>query len=129
MTVVSGCFDIIHPGHVALIEAAGYTGFPPVVALINSDASMTRIKRFPVMNQEARKTVLEGIRWIWKVYIFDEDNPSKLISVLKPECLVKGSDYEGKEFPEKAIVESYGGQIVYVPLVPGWHSSEIKGRL
>ena len=88
----NGCFDIIHSGHIALLNQAALLGDRLIVGL-NSDDSMKRIKRKPVNDEEERKKVLESISGVDGVIIFNEDTPYDLIKNLHPDIIVKGGDY------------------------------------
>jgi len=127
----NGCFDIIHKGHVYLLEEAKKLGDKLIVG-INSDNSVTRIKRKPIQNENKRKEILESIKWVDKVIIFNEFTPLKLIKKIKPDVLVKGGDYTKKTVVGHEFVESYGGKIVIIPLMKGNSTTniinEIKGR-
>ena len=89
----NGCFDILHPGHVDLLERAKALGTRLVVG-INSDASVTRIKGpgRPFMTQDERAAVLMGLQAVDEVRVFDEMTPEHLIHEIKPDVLVKGGD-------------------------------------
>jgi D-beta-D-heptose 7-phosphate kinase/D-beta-D-heptose 1-phosphate adenosyltransferase len=100
----NGCFDILHSGHITLLEKSRNFGDYLVVGL-NSDNSVRRIKgkKRPINNQLDRAIVLAGLQSVDFVVIFNEDTPHKLLSLLKPDILVKGADYKtdqiiGKEF-------------------------------
>ena len=129
MVAVNGCFDIVHPGHVELLEFA--SGFGPVVVLMNSDKSVKRLKgeKRPVMTEGARKRVLEALKPVKEVFIFDEDTPSQLYYQLQPEVVVKGYEYKDRLIPERSVIEMYGGRIVFAPYSSPWHSSDILKRI
>lgn len=130
MTVgVNGCFDVLHPGHVELLTYAA--GFGPVTVLLNSDRSVKNLKGAgrPVMCQGARKRILEALKAVRDVVIFDEDTPSQLYNVLQPDIVVKGYDYKDRTIPERAVIEQYGGKIIFAPYSSPWHSSDIIERL
>ncbi len=113
----NGCFDIIHPGHIKLFKEASKFGI--LVVGLNSDKSFEKWKkRKPLFNQEERKEILESIKYINYVIIFDEDTPYKLIKKLKPRMIVKGSEYK--------IEDVIGHDLVPVTLVEhtGHSSSE-----
>ena len=114
----NGCFDILHPGHVALLEAARATCDRLVVGL-NSDASVGRLKgpERPINDQDARAHVLAAVGAVDAVVIFDEDTPSELIEALMPDVLVKGADYTIEQVVGARFVLAYGGRVELVPLV------------
>jgi D-beta-D-heptose 7-phosphate kinase/D-beta-D-heptose 1-phosphate adenosyltransferase len=120
----NGCFDIIHPGHVELLRAARGLGDCLAVA-INSDSSVTRLKgeRRPINSQSDRAEVLAALECVDFVTIFEEDTPARVISVLLPDVLVKGSDYAIDEIVGRQDVEEAGGKVVRVPL-HGSYSTE-----
>ena len=119
----NGCFDLLHVGHISLLEEAKKLGDKLIVGL-NSDKSVSKIKRQPINNQEKRKKVLESIKWIDKVIIFDELNPLNLIKKIKPSVLVKGGDYIPKTVIGNDFVKSYGGKTVIIPTLKGNSTSE-----
>ncbi len=126
----NGCFDILHPGHVALLEAARKLGTRLVVG-INSDESVRRIKGpdRPFLTAEDRKAVLLGLKAVDEVIIFEELTPEQLIKHLKPDVLVKGGDWKANEIIGADFVEANGGKVVSIPLVGGHSSSAILSRM
>lgn len=126
----NGCFDVIHPGHVALLRHARSLGHLLVVGL-NSDRSVRTLKGDgrPVQSADARAIVLAALADVSVVVTFDEDTPLELIRVLKPDVLVKGGDYTKDQVVGRDVVEKEGGRVVIVPLVPGASTSAILSRL
>lgn len=126
----NGCFDVIHPGHVALLHHARGLGHVLVVGL-NSDRSVRALKGDgrPVQSAEARATVLAALADVSSVVVFDEDTPLEMIQALKPDILVKGGDYAPEQVVGRDVVEKNGGRLVLVPLVPGASTSAILSRL
>lgn len=126
LVFTNGCFDIIHPGHVDLLERARALGDRLIVG-INSDRSVRSIKGpdRPVQDQEARKAVLLGLRAVDDVVIFDEPTPARLIASLKPDVLVKGGDWKVDEIIGAELVESYGGHVHSLSFKDGYSSSKI----
>lgn len=120
MVFTNGCFDILHAGHVSLLERARALGAYLVVGL-NSDASITRLKgpTRPVNNCGDRVTVLKAIRWVDHVEVFDEDTPLELIRRLRPDVLVKGGDWAVDQIVGAAEVAQWGGQVHSLALVAG----------
>ncbi|ACO04292.1 MAG TPA: D-glycero-beta-D-manno-heptose 1-phosphate adenylyltransferase [Persephonella sp.] len=114
----NGCFDIIHAGHVDYLKKAKELGDILVVGL-NSDESIRRIKGKdrPVNIQEHRKIVLEALKPVDLVIIFDEDTPEKLIKEIKPDFLVKGGDWKIENIVGADFVQSYGGKVVTIDFV------------
>ena len=119
----NGCFDLLHPGHVALLKQARAACDRLVVGL-NSDGSVARLKGAgrPIQPAEARAAVLSSLASVDLVVVFEEDTPVALIEALRPELLVKGADYRRDEVVGGAFVESYGGKVLLAELLPG-HST------
>ena len=131
LVFTNGVFDILHPGHVELLEAARREGAALIVG-VNSDASVRRLGKGadrPVTPEGARARVLAGLAAVDCVVLFDEDTPLELIVRLEPDVLVKGADYPRDAIVGADIVESRGGRVVRVPLVPGFSTSSIVERL
>jgi rfaE bifunctional protein nucleotidyltransferase chain/domain len=127
----NGVFDLLHPGHVELLEAARREGAALIVGL-NSDASARRLGKGadrPVTPEAARARVLAGLAAVDCVVLFDEDTPLELITRLLPDVLVKGADYSRDAIVGADLVESRGGRVVRVPLVRGFSTSSIVERL
>ena len=114
----NGCFDIIHAGHVDYLEKAKALGDVLVVGL-NSDNSIRRIKgpERPINIQEHRKKVLEALKPVDLVIIFDEDTPERLIKEIKPDVLVKGGDWKIENIVGADFVKSYGGEVKTIDFV------------
>lgn len=126
----NGCFDIIHPGHIDLLTKARALGSKLIVG-INSDRSVRAIKGpdRPLQDQEARKAVLSALKCVDEVIIFDELTPERLIREIQPDVLVKGGDWKPGEIIGADIVESKGGKVVSIPLLPGFSTTQIAERL
>jgi rfaE bifunctional protein nucleotidyltransferase chain/domain len=127
----NGVFDLLHPGHVELLEAARREGVALIVGL-NSDASVRRLGKGagrPVTPEAARARVLAGLAAVDCVVLFDEDTPLELITRLQPDVLAKGADYPRDAIVGADLVESRGGRVVRVPLVHGFSTSSIVERL
>ncbi len=125
----NGCFDLLHPGHVKLLAGARAACDRLIVGL-NGDASVTRLKGEgrPVQQVQARAEVLAALEAVDLVVVFDEDTPEKLIERVKPTVLVKGSDYKREEVVGRTFVESLGGQVVLIDIVPGHSTSAMVAR-
>ena len=125
----NGCFDILHPGHIRVLEEARARCDRLIVGL-NSDASVRRLKgpERPVNAQAARASVLAGLSAVDGVVIFEEDTPLEVITALKPDVLVKGGDYTRGSIVGADLVDARGGEIVIVPLVPGQSTTSIIAR-
>jgi D-sedoheptulose 7-phosphate isomerase len=126
----NGCFDILHPGHVDLLERARALGDKLVVG-INSDNSVRAIKGSgrPLVSQEDRKKVLLGLSAVDEVFIFDELTPETLIQSIKPDVLVKGGDWRVDEIIGSEFVTQNGGNVVSLPLLDNFSSSDIIDRI
>lgn len=113
----NGCFDIVHAGHVDCLERAKSLGDILVVGM-NSDESVRKIKgpKRPIIPQDMRAKVLASLKPVDYVVIFDEETPIKVIEALKPHVLVKGGDWDPEKIVGKDFVESYGGNVVTVPI-------------
>ncbi len=114
----NGCFDIIHAGHVDYLEKAKKLGDILIVGL-NSDSSVKRIKgeSRPINNQEHRMKVLNALKPVDLVIIFDEDTPEKLIKEIKPDVLVKGGDWKIENIVGSDFVKSYGGKVQTIDFI------------
>jgi rfaE bifunctional protein nucleotidyltransferase chain/domain len=127
-TVVAtgGCFDLLHAGHVACLEAARRLG-DCLVVLLNSDASVTRLKgpERPVHNQEDRARVLLGLGCVDAVVVFEEDSPHAALERLRPDVWAKGGDYAAATLPEAPLVRSWGGRVILLPYLPGRSTTRI----
>jgi D-beta-D-heptose 7-phosphate kinase/D-beta-D-heptose 1-phosphate adenosyltransferase len=121
-TVVAtgGCFDLLHAGHVSLLQAAASLG-DRLVVLLNGDRSVTRLKGRgrPVQGQDDRRAVLLALGCVDEVEIFDEDTPERALERLRPDVFVKGGDYAGIDLPEAEVLGRWGGQIAIVPYLDG----------
>ena len=122
-------FDILHPGHVSVLEESRSRCDRLVVGL-NSDASVTRLKGAgrPVNSEQSRAQVLCGLAAVDGVVIFGEDTPLNLITALKPDVLVKGGDYTRDTIVGADLVEARGGEVYVVPLVAGQSTTSIIAR-
>ena len=125
----NGCFDLLHPGHVALLTQARAECDRLVVGL-NSDASVKRLKGEgrPVQDETARAIVLASLAVVDLVVIFGEDTPEALIQSLRPDLLVKGADYKREEIVGADFVSSYGGEVMLADLVADHSTTGIINR-
>ena len=121
----NGCYDILHPGHIRLLETSRSLGDVLILAL-NTDASVQRIKGplRPFLNQQQRSQIALSLEAVDAVTLFDEDTPRELISAVLPDVLIKGADWShfiaGRE-----EVEAVGGLVMTVPLEPGYSTTSI----
>jgi D-glycero-beta-D-manno-heptose 1-phosphate adenylyltransferase len=131
LVFTNGVFDLIHPGHVELLEAARREGAALVVA-VNSDASARRLEKGPgrpVNPAAARARILAGFAAVDCVVLFDEDTPLELIQRLCPDVLVKGADYPRDSIVGADWMEARGGRLVRVPIVTGYSTTSMVERL
>lgn len=127
----NGVFDLLHPGHVALLEAARSEGAALIVG-VNTDASVRRLGKGaerPLVPEAARARVLAGLAAVDCVVLFDDETPLALIQQLEPDVLVKGADYSRDRIVGADDVERRGGRVVRVPLEPGYSSTSLVERL
>lgn len=127
----NGCFDILHKGHVILMAKAAQTCDRLIMA-INSDASVRRLKgpTRPVNDQDARATVLSGLRALDMIVMFGDnpdegDTPAKIVEVLQPDVIIKGGDYKPEEVVGRETVTARGGEIVIIPFEDGYSTTSI----
>ena len=125
--VANGCFDILHPGHLSLLATLDTVAYQerlrPIVA-INSDESVERLKGpgRPVVPASARAMLINSLKWPFTVVIFDEDTPQRLMDLLQPAIVVKGSQY-----PAESVVRWKDSKVVSVGMVQGWSTTGILG--
>jgi D-beta-D-heptose 7-phosphate kinase / D-beta-D-heptose 1-phosphate adenosyltransferase len=130
-TVVAtgGCFDLVHPGHIATLRAARGLG-DCLVVCINSDDSVRRLKgpSRPLVTAADRARVLEALEFVDAVLVFDEDTPAEVLDRLRPDVWAKGGDYAGADLPEAAALRRWGGQAVVLPYLDGHSTSALVER-
>jgi D-glycero-beta-D-manno-heptose 1-phosphate adenylyltransferase len=126
----NGCFDILHPGHIRLLEAARNLGDVLVLA-INTDRSVRANKGNgrPVIPEAERAEVVAALAAVDYVVLFDEPTPREIVTRIKPDVLVKGSDWGANEIVGREEVELAGGRVVSLPLEPGYSTSSIIERI
>ena len=126
----NGCFDLIHAGHVSYLQKAKGNGRLLIVGL-NSDRSVERIKgaNRPIQNQQNRAAVLAALECVDYVTIFSEDTPYKLIDALRPDVLIKGADWKGKEVVGREVVEANGGKVEFIKYIEGQSTSQIMDKI
>ncbi len=126
----NGCFDLLHPGHISLLDQAR-AGADRLIVGLNSDASIRRLKgpSRPVQPEAARATVLAAVKSVDAVVIFDEDTPIKLIDVLAPDVLVKGADYRLDQVVGADLVMRRGGKVLLAELLDGHSTTETVKRV
>lgn len=125
----NGCYDVLHPGHIRLLERARSLGDVLVLAL-NTDASVRRLKgpTRPLIGEQERAELAAALAAVDVVTFFDEDTPTELIAAVLPDVLVKGADWShfiaGKEEVERA-----GGKVLALPLEPGYSTTGIVDEI
>jgi rfaE bifunctional protein nucleotidyltransferase chain/domain/rfaE bifunctional protein kinase chain/domain len=126
LVATGGCFDLLHTGHVRLLHRARQLG-GALVVLLNSDASVRALKgpTRPVMAAQDRARVLAALACVDAVCIFDELSPETALATLRPDIWVKGGDYTAADLPEADVVRANGGDVVLLPTVPGYSSSQL----
>ena len=131
-TVVAtgGCFDLLHAGHVSLLQAARSLGDCLIVCL-NSDASVRRLKGEgrPLNHEADRIAVLSALDCVDTVAVFGEDTPCGVLDQIRPDVWVKGGDYDGRELPEAALLEEWGAIAVTVPYLSGRSTTRLQAAL
>lgn len=128
--MTTGCFDIFHVGHLQLIQELAFNCQLLVVGL-NSDASVFRLKGEgrPINNELDRARILKALFDVHLISLIYEDNPCELVKVVRPSIYMKGGDYEPVSLIERPTVVYYGGIVVRGPMVPGYSTTALAGRL
>lgn len=130
VVLTNGCFDLLHRGHLHLLQAAKNCGDFLIVA-INSDKSVKEIKGpgRPVLADTDRAELIAAMEMVDCVLLFDEPDPYLVIERLRPDVLVKGGDWSKKDIIGADIVEGNGGRVVVVPYLKGYSTSQIIERM
>jgi D-beta-D-heptose 7-phosphate kinase/D-beta-D-heptose 1-phosphate adenosyltransferase len=126
----NGCYDLLHPGHIKLLEAARSRGDALVVGL-NSDESVRTLKGAgrPVIPEQERAEILANLECVDAVVVFDELTPQKTVAALLPDILVKGGDWPGNQIVGREEVEAAGGEVVLIDVVEGYSTTEILRKI
>lgn len=126
----NGCFEILHPGHITLLEKAKSFGDILIVG-INSDESVKKIKgeKKLIFDEKSRLKIISALECVDYTVPFNEETPENIISIIKPHIHVKGGDYKEEDLPEAKIVKSYGGKIIIVPLIEGFSTTQIINKI
>jgi len=127
----NGVFDLLHVGHTRYLRQARQLGGALLVG-VNSDTSVRRLGKGddrPVTPEAERAELLASLSFVDAVVVFDDDTPERLIAQLLPDILVKGSDWKDRENPGRALIESRGGTMVFVPLETGYSTTSILDRI
>lgn len=126
----NGCFDLLHPGHVALLNKAKEAGHKLIVGL-NTDCSIKRLKGQdrPIQKERDRAYVLSSLQCVDLIMLFEEDTPLNLIKLLKPDILIKGADYTIDQVVGASFVQNYGGQVKLIDLVEGQSTTRMVNKM
>ena len=126
----NGCFDILHPGHIDYLSKAADHGDILIVA-INTDASVKKLKgeNRPILNEDARSLLIASLRFVDYVILFDDETPYELINEIKPNVLIKGSDYSIEEIVGHDIVLENGGEVKTIQLTMEYSTSMIENKI
>ena len=126
----NGCFDLLHPGHIQYLTQARALGDCLIVGL-NSDQSIQVIKgpHRPICNQQFRATMLDALKPVDAVVIFEDPTPMALIATIKPHIHVKGGDYQVESLPEYNTVIQLGGQVQCLSFLDGYSTTSLIKRI
>jgi rfaE bifunctional protein nucleotidyltransferase chain/domain len=127
----NGCFDIIHRGHIELLSKASDLGNKLIVAL-NSDSSVKQLKGAdrPLQDETSRALIMAGFEFVDLVVLFSQETPYDLISLIKPDVLVKGGDYKAEEIVGYDIVTQQNiGQVITIRFVDGYSTTSIVNKM
>lgn len=131
LVFTNGCFDILHPGHVDLLERARALGDGLVLGL-NSDASVKSLGKGddrPVNAEADRALVLAGLACVDWVVAFGQSTPYELIRAVRPDVLVKGGDWPVEKIVGREVVQQDGGQVVSLELLPGYSTTSLIKKI
>jgi len=126
----NGCFDILHRGHIEYLAQAADYGDILIIGL-NSDKSVSRIKgeTRPLQDEVSRAEILAALSFVDYIVIFDEDTPKQLIEYLKPNVLIKGSDYKISEIVGGDFVIKNGGEVITIDFIEGYSTTNIVDKI
>jgi len=126
----NGCFDILHTGHIEVLNTASGQGDKLIVGL-NSDESITILKgtERPIKSEHTRAAILASMTNVDMVIVFEEDTPLNLIETIKPDVIVKGGDYTPENIVGADVIKQYGGKVVIVPLVSLYSTTNLINRI
>ncbi len=126
----NGCFDLLHYGHIDYLSKARDLGDVLIVGL-NTDSSVKCLKgnSRPIQDENSRAHILASLEFIDAVVLFDEDTPYNLISLVRPDVLVKGSDYKPEQIVGYDILQTYHGEVKTIDFVPGYSTSSIEEKI
>lgn len=126
----NGCFDLLHLGHIDYLAKSADLGTKLIIGL-NSDLSTSNLKGpgRPITNQQSRSAILASLFFVDAVIIFDEETPLNLINTIKPDILVKGSDYQISQIVGADIVLANGGDVKTIDYLPGYSTTYIENKI
>ena len=126
----NGVFDLLHLGHIDYLSKAKDLGNILIVG-VNTDASVRRIKKAgrPIQDEKSRSTIIAALHFVDAVILFDEDTPYELIKLVRPDVLVKGSDYKAEDIVGADIVLSKGGTVETIDFLPGYSTTAIEEKI
>lgn len=126
----NGCFDLLHLGHIDYLSKAKDQGNILIVG-VNTDLSVKRIKKAgrPFNDENARSTLVASLHFVDAVILFDEETPYELIKRVRPDVLVKGSDYKVEDIVGADIVLANGGKVVTIDFLPGYSTTAIEEKI
>lgn len=129
ISFTNGVFDLLHCGHIDCLKKAREYGH--LIVAINSDESVKKIKgpTRPIIPEDQRKYMLESLSFVDHVFIFDEPTPIELIKTIKPDFLIKGSDWICDKIVGREFVESYGGEVINIQLIEGISTTKIIKKI
>jgi D-beta-D-heptose 7-phosphate kinase/D-beta-D-heptose 1-phosphate adenosyltransferase len=129
VVATGGCFDLLHVGHIACLQAARRAG-DTLIVLLNSDASVGRLKgpERPIVPEHERAEVLAALACVDGVVVFGEDDPVLALDRLRPDVWVKGGDYGGAPMPEADLVRGWGGRVLLLPYLSGRSTTALLER-
>lgn len=130
LVFTNGCFDLLHPGHVDLLERARALGDRLVVGL-NSDRSVRVLKgpTRPFWSESDRAAMLRALRCVDEVIVFDDETPARLIEQIRPQVLVKGGDWPVEQIVGADLVLGWGGQVFSLPLLSGYSTTSLADHI
>jgi rfaE bifunctional protein nucleotidyltransferase chain/domain len=131
IVTTNGCFDVLHPGHIRVLQQCADQGDILIVG-INTDASVKRLKgeTRPIFTQDERAEMLAALECVNVVTFFEEDDlPIEFIKDIRPDIHIKGGDYTPDKMPETKFVEEGGGEVVILPYTDGVSTSKVMERI
>tara|TARA_B100000287_G_C20490614_1_gene724924 strand:- start:372 stop:863 length:492 start_codon:yes stop_codon:yes gene_type:complete len=126
----NGCFDIMHKGHIEVLSKSSDLGDKLIIGL-NSDSSVQKLKgnSRPIIDENSRAIALAALSFVDAIVLFSEDTPINLINTLTPDILAKGGDYKIRTIVGHEIVQKNGGEVILIPFVDGFSSTNIINKI